>query len=76
VLGQPTAGNSTATGTERIHVGGFGVDNGSYVFDPCHKPQMGLSDIIWARTSTMASTANAVDLAATLTFAEVGKVPA
>lgn len=74
VLGQPSAGNSTASAA-RVEAGGFGVDDGSYSYKPCVPPMLNTSQNLHIRTSTMGSTANAVTMAMTITFRELGKPP-
>lgn len=73
VLGQPSAGNSTASAA-RIDAGGFSVGEGDYCYEPCPKPILSASQNMHIRTSAW-STAATLNLAMTLTFREIGKLP-
>lgn len=73
VLGQPSAGNSTASAT-RIDACGFEIGSGNYSYEPCIPPILSASQNMHIRTSAW-STAATLNLAMTLTFREIGKLP-
>jgi hypothetical protein len=74
VLGQPSAGNSTASAT-RVHAGSIEPDSGKYCFRPDYPMRVSPSQNLHVRTSTSTSSTAGVLTAMAVRFREIGKMP-
>jgi len=73
VTGNSTTPNSTS-GASLLHVGTFDQGSGQFCWEPCHRPNLEISQRFSARVTPL-TTAILTGLTMTLTFREGGKVP-
>lgn len=73
VTGNSTTPNSTASAV-LIHQDAFEHDSGLFCWEPCHRPNLEISQRFTARVTPMTS-ATLNGLTMTLTFREGGKIP-
>lgn len=73
VTGNSTTPNSTASAS-LLHRGTFDHGSGHFCWEPCHRPNLEISQMFSARVTPM-TTAALNGLTMTLTFREGGKIP-
>jgi hypothetical protein len=73
VIGNSTTPNSTA-GASLIHLDTFDQASGKFCWEPCHRPNLEISQRFSARVTPM-TTAILTGLTMTLTFREGGRIP-
>jgi hypothetical protein len=73
VTGNSTTPNSTASAS-LLHLGTFDQGSGKFDWEPCHRPNLEISQRFSARVTPM-TTAILTGLTMTLTFREGGKIP-
>lgn len=75
VTGASTSVLNSTTSAARLHVGGFGMDSGQYCYEPCFPPVIDYSQRFHARFTAQSTEGALGEMAMTLTFREIGKVP-